>query len=152
MKSNVFRIHREGDLVYLTIPAFDETGLVNHCFSTKLGGVSEGIYESMNVAFGRGDSDANVKKNLEILCEAVGIDAKDLVFSDQVHEDLIMIVGERDRGKGIVRKSDIIGVDGIMTDAKKVPLHTTYADCVPLYFLDPVKKVIALTMRDGVGQ
>lgn len=145
MESDVFTIHREGHLVYLTIPAFDKTGLVHHCFSTKLGGVSEGIYESMNVSFGRGDSDENVKKNLEILCGAVGIDAKDLVFSDQIHEDVIMTVDEDDRGKGIVQENDRVGVDGLMTNRVKVPLHTTYADCVPLYFLDTVKKIIAIS-------
>lgn len=145
MKSKVFHIHRDGELVYLTIPAFDETGLVNHCFSTKMGGVSEGIYASMNASFGRGDADENIRRNLEILSGAVGIDYTQLVFSNQIHEDEVRMVNAHDRGKGITRESDIKGVDGLMTDTTQVPLHTTYADCVPLYFLDPVKKVIALT-------
>jgi len=145
MKSEVFKVNRIDDLEYLTIPAFERAGITNHCFSTRLGGVSKGIYESMNLGFNRGDLDENVRKNFEILCSSVGINYKDLVFSDQVHRDVIKVVTSKDKGKGIFRESDIEGVDGLITNESKVPLVTFYADCVPIYFLDPVKKVIGLT-------
>ncbi|GKX31731.1 laccase domain protein [Vallitalea longa] len=145
MNSEVFKVNRADDLVYLTIPAFDNARITNHCFSTRLGGVSDGIFKSMNLGFNRGDLDENVRKNFEILCSSVGINYKDLVFSNQVHRDVIKVISSKDKGKGIFKESDIEGVDGLITNESKVPLVTFFADCVPLYFLDPIKKVIALT-------
>jgi YfiH family protein len=145
MNSKVFNVNVNRKVSYITIPAFEKTGVVNHCFSTRLGGVSEGIFESMNLGFNRGDLDENVKNNFQILCSNIGIEYRDLVFSDQVHEDIVIGVTNKDKGKGIFRASDIKGVDGIITNESKVPLVTFYADCVPLYFLDPVMKVIALS-------
>lgn len=145
IETKVFEICNHNDLVYLKIPSFNKTGLVNHCFSTRLGGVSSGIFESMNLGFKRGDNIQNVKRNFEILCNANDINVSDLVFTDQVHEDSILVVHEKDRGKGFDKSSDIKGIDGIITQAKKVALTTFYADCVPLYFLDPVNKVIGLS-------
>ena len=139
-----FKHHKVGNLEYLTIPAFDETGMVSHCFTTRLGGVSTGECESMNLGFNRRDTRENVERNYQIITEVLGINYKDLVFSQQVHEDHIRIVSREDCGKGITKPSDIIGVDGLVTNESGVPLVTFYADCVPLFFLDPVKKVIAL--------
>ena len=47
--------NRVGELEYLTFPILEETGMVRHLFSTRLGGVSEGIYSSMNLSYTRGD-------------------------------------------------------------------------------------------------
>jgi YfiH family protein len=99
----------------------------------------------MNLGFNRGDTDDNVRNNFRILCSSIDVEYRDLVFSDQIHEDIVIGVTDKDKGKGIIRESDIIGVDGIITNKPKVPLVTFYADCVPIYFLDPVKKVIALS-------
>lgn len=145
LKSEVFNIKEDKALKYITIPSFEKTGLVNHCFSTRLGGVSEEIFNSMNLGFNRGDSDENVRENFRILCDAVDIDHRDLVFSNQVHEDIIKVVSSEDKGKGIYRESDIVGVDALITNESKVPLVTFYADCVPIFLFDPVEKVIALS-------
>lgn len=144
LNSNIYNVLNKGELIYLKFPSFEETGLVKHCFSTRLGGVSSGIFKSMNLGFNRGDSDDNVRKNFRILCNAIDVDVDDLVFSDQIHEDKIAIVGMNDRGKGFSKKSDLLGVDGLITTEKNVALVTFYADCVPLYFLDPIHKVIGL--------
>jgi YfiH family protein len=145
IESKVLDICNKGNLTYIKIPSFEKTNKVNHCFSTRLGGVSEGIYSSLNLGFNREDSEENVRKNFQLLCEAININPNNLVFSDQIHEDKIIIVDELDRGKGYNRDSDILGVDGIITNKRNVALTTFYADCVPLYFLDPVKEVIALS-------
>lgn len=144
LNSNIYNVINKGKLTYLEFPSFKETGLVKHCFSTRLGGVSSGIFKSMNLGFTRGDLEENVRKNFQILCNAIDIDVNDLVFSNQVHEEKIAIVGMKDRGKGFNIKNDLIGVDGLITNEKNVALVTFYADCVPLYFLDPVNKVIGL--------
>ncbi len=135
--------HSNGNLVYFTFENFDNTGIVSHCFSTRLGGVSEGVFESMNLHF-RGDNPKNVIENYKIICSAIGIDYKNIVFSKQIHNDTIYTVSKEDRGKGLLRESDIDDADGLITNEKEVALATFYADCVPVYFLDPVLKVIAM--------
>jgi hypothetical protein len=57
----------------------------------------------------------------------------------------VRVVQEEDKGKGFYRTSDIIGVDGLITNQAGVTLTTFYADCVPLFFLDPVKEIIGLS-------
>ena len=144
LTSVALTVHEEGNLYYLTFPSFDRTGLVRHCFSTRRGGVSQGYFASMNLGFGRGDDETCVLENYRRICYVLGIYAGDLVFSDQVHGDRILYVDQQDRGKGIVQPVEMEEVDGLITDRPQVALVTLYADCVPLYFLDPVKKVIGL--------
>lgn len=120
-------------------------------FSTRLGGVSEGHLASMNLSFTRGDDEENVYENHRRFAEANGYDWQRLVFSDQVHNTDIYVVTDKDAGKGITRKSDIKNIDGLVTNVPGVPLITFYADCVPLYFYDPIKRVVALAHSGWKG-
>jgi hypothetical protein len=115
-----------------------------HGFSTRLGGVSKEHLASMNLSFSRGDETENVMENHRRFAKALGYDEKKLVFSDQVHLTKFHKVTAADCGKGIVRESDIKEIDGLVTDEPCVPIITFYADCVPLFFYDPVKRVIAM--------
>lgn len=141
MEIGFARVEKEG-VVYYTIPAFERTGLVKTAFSTRLGGVSSGHCASMNLGFGRGDSRENVLKNYQILCAALDIDPASLVLSRQIHTDTILKVGTAHRGIGLTRPP-FEDADGLMSDEPGVTLTTFYADCVPLYLFDPVKKAIA---------
>ena len=134
-----------GDVPYLSFPLLEQSGLVHHGFSTRMGGVSTGIYESMNLSFTRGDEDASVRENFERFGAAIGVRTSDMVFSRQTHTSNVRIVTEEDRGKGIVCPVDYANVDGLVTDVPGLCLVTFYADCVPLFFLDPVRKVIGLS-------
>ncbi|MDD4688236.1 MAG: peptidoglycan editing factor PgeF [Eubacteriales bacterium] len=136
-----FKLVKKGELEYLTVPSFEETGLVRHCFTTRLGGVSTGEAASLNLSYKRNDSPENVRENFRIICEAIGVDHNKIVFSDQTHKKGIYIATTDDLGKGLHRESDISDADGLVTQQKDVPLCTFYADCVPLFFLDPVKKI-----------
>lgn len=138
-------------MVYLTIPAFDATGLVKHCFTTRRGGVSEGIYDSLNTSPRKDDKRENVVINLDIVCSAIGIDFRKLVLSDQVHGNEIRVVTKEDIGKGITKDSDIREVDALITNVPGVPLITYYADCVPVFILDPVNKAIGLAHSGWKG-
>ncbi len=114
-------------------------------FSTRKGGVSTGIYESMNLTFTTGDDPENVRENYRIFGEAFGIKREQMVFADQKHTVNVMAVGAENGGEGILRKRSFSDIDGIMTNEPGVCLVTSYADCVPLYFVDPVNKAIALS-------
>ena len=127
---------------YIIFPLFEKAG-VTHGFSTRIGGVSTGIYSTMNLSFHRGDSYENVLMNHKLFSEAVGYDYTRTVFSDQIHETNIAHVTEADIGRGMDGNGGITGMDGLITDVPGIPLMTFYADCVPLFFYDPVKKVVA---------
>ncbi|MDE7368046.1 MAG: peptidoglycan editing factor PgeF [Lachnospiraceae bacterium] len=137
------RIHESEGVVYLTFRNLEQAGVL-HGFSTRLGGVSQGDLSTMNLSFHRGDDPEAVMENHQRFAQAVGYDERKLVFSDQVHTTKIYKVTEADCGKGITRESDIISIDGLVTDRPGIPLITFFADCVPLFFYDPVGKVVAL--------
>jgi len=146
-----FKTVMKGGLAYLMIPAFEETGIVKHCFTTRIGGVSRGIYNSLNTSVDKEDPLENVHRNLELVCGAIGIDYRNLVLSDQTHEDNIRIVSIADLGKGISVPNDIKNTDGLMTNIPGIPLITFYADCVPLFFLDKQNKAIAVVHSGWKG-
>ena len=135
---------QNGDVAYLTFPAFSAYPFVRHAFSTRLGGVSKNEFTSMNLAFGRGDSDENVRENYRRFCRAVGFSYDSLVSSAQDHHTFIRRVGKEQCGVGIWKPKDMESVDGLITDEPGVTLVTHYADCVPVFLLDPKKRAIGL--------
>lgn len=107
---------------------------VAHAFSTRLGGVSENAATgSMNVAFGRGDDDGTVRRNIGILASKVGAAAEDAVCAPQIHSDRIRYVTESNRGEGVTREALHKG-DGFFTDRPGVALLVRTADCAPVLF------------------
>lgn len=150
-QSKSLHTNKTRSLEYITFPSFEKCGKVRHAFSTRLGGVSEGYFARMNMSFSNGDTYDNVYENYRRLCSAAGINQDDLVFSDQQHTANIRIVDENDKGKGITKERDYTHIDGLITGSKGVPLATVYADCVPLFFCDPVKDVVALAHAGWKG-
>ena len=129
---------------YLTFPAFTETGLVSHLFTTRAGGVSRGIFSTLNLSFTRGDREEDVLENYRRTAAVLGCRVEDMVCSDQTHTVNIRKVTKEDRGKGVTRPRDYRDVDGLVTDEPGVALAAFFADCVPLYFLDTSRRVIGL--------
>ena len=144
------KLNEKGNLKFYTFKSFEKTGLVNHCFSTKFGGVSTGFYESMNLAF-RNDLKQNVIQNYKIICEAINCNYKNVVFSDQIHQDKIYKVTKDDVGKGFLKTTDICGYDALITNEPEIVLSTFYADCVPIFILDPIKKAIGVAHSGWKG-
>lgn len=147
----MFRLQEKNGVQYYTIDSFDKTGLVKHCFTTRVGGVSKGAYESMNLRLNCDDARENVLRNFEIIGNAIGVRCRDMVLSHQIHEDVVYNAAASDCGNGLMRENALDSADGLMTAARGVALVTFYADCVPLFFLDPVKKVIALSHSGWKG-
>ena len=140
----MFKLTEKNGVCYYTISSFEETGLVNHCFSTRMGGVSEGYCASMNLRFFEADSDENVLRNFEIISDTIGIDYRKIVHSKQIHEAEVYKASAAECGNGIIRENALTNADALITNERKVPLMTTHADCVPLFFLDKKHSVIAL--------
>ena len=141
----VLDYRKEADVPYLSFPILEKTGLVRHGFSTRMGGVSTGVYSTMNFAFLKGDNPEHVRENYRRMAEAIGVDAEKMVLSWQTHTTNIRKVTEDDAGKGITRERDYQDIDGLITDVPGMTLVTFYADCVPLYFLDPVRRAVGLS-------
>ena len=135
---------QQGDLEYLVFPKLEKTGVVEHLFTTRTGGVSTGIYSSMNLSFSRGDDEECVRENYRRIGEVLGTSPEYMVASRQTHTTNIHLVTEKDKGNGITRPSAYEDIDGLATDLPGIALATFFADCVPLYFVDPVHKTIGL--------
>ena len=112
----ILKQEKRGDVEYLTFPGLAETGMVNHLFSTRIGGVSKGIYGTMNVSYTRGDKKEAVDENFRRIAAVFGREAKDIVCSDQTHTTNIRLVTEEDKGKGIVREKNYHDIDGLITN------------------------------------
>lgn len=138
-------------VTFLTYPAFDKLPGFVHGFSTRLGGVSEGIFSEMNLSFQRGDQEEAVRENYRRISEALGISPEQIVCSQQTHTANVRVVTDKDCGNGVTRPQAFRDVDGMVTNVPGVVLCTMYADCVPLYFIDPVKRCIGLAHAGWAG-
>jgi len=138
-------------LPVIRFPALTDVKIASHGFSTRLGGRSKGDFASMNLSFTRGDDSEMVMDNFKLFSQAVSMDYRNMVFTDQTHTTNIRIVTAKDKGKGIVKERDYTDIDGLVTNQPGIPLVTFYADCVPLFFIDPIKKVIGLSHSGWKG-
>lgn len=150
-KDNVLTLCEKAGVPYLQFNALNECGIVTHGFSTRMGGVSEGIYASMNLSYTRGDKEEAVTENFIRFAKALEVCPEDYVFSDQTHTTNIRVVTEKDRGKGFAKPRDYQDIDGLVTNVKGLVLSTFYADCVPLYFVDVKQEAIGLSHSGWKG-
>lgn len=144
-----------GKFPYLFYPLLEQTGIVKHCFTTRQGGVSQGIFASLNLSFNRGDGQEAVKENFRRVSQALDVRIEDFVLTDQTHTTNVRRVGKEDAGKGLIREKDYSDVDGLITNEPGLVLSTFYADCVPLYFVDTRNHAIGLShsgWRGTVGR
>lgn len=136
--------NKSGEITYLTFPLLEQTGMVRHLFTTRAGGVSKGIYSTMNLSYTRGDEKEAVDENYRRIAGVLGCEVSDMVCSDQTHTVNLRVVTRQDGGKGILIPRDYTDIDGLMTEEPGLVLATFYADCVPLYFVDTKRKAVAL--------
>ena len=121
-----------GALEYLTAEGITTP----HCFTTRFGGVSRGIFDSMNIAIKEGETEENVRQNLSILGEALGFSLEDIIATRQTHSDIVRVVTRSDHRGPFHR--DYPECDGLVTNDPGVALMVFTADCTPLLLHDPV--------------
>ena len=149
--SGTTELKEKNHVPYIQFKNLSATGIVKHGFSTRKGGVSTGIFSSMNLNFKRGDDPDAVLENYRRMADALDMCVEDMVLSDQTHTTNVRVIIEEDRGKGILKPQDYSDVDGMITNVPGLVLVTSYADCVPLYFVDPVRKAIGLSHSGWKG-
>lgn len=139
----MYKLNEILDFEYITFPSFEKYDNLLHCFTTRKGGVSRGAFESMNIGLGTGDSDEDVRRNIEIMTERLGINSGDIVETQQTHTNNVMYVTEEHKGRIFTRPA-FKNVDGIYTDKRNLALMSYHADCTPVFFYDPVKGITGL--------
>lgn len=137
LKDTNFSSINTNGVIYMTSPNIK----ARHAFTTRYGGVSSGIYKSLNLAQSGADNPDNVKENYAIICRALGISTDDLVCSNQVHGDYIRIAAREDCGR--LLKPNPHNADGLISATPGVALMVFTADCVPILMHDSEKNVIA---------
>ena len=140
-----FKLKESGQIKYFICRELDNTNLVENAFTTRSGGVSRSPFDSLNVSYNVGDKGNCVTKNRKTILNVLDIDYRSVVSPQQVHKDKITLVKKEDKGKGAFQYSNgIAESDALITNIPDVPLLMCYADCVPIFILDPIKKAIAL--------
>jgi len=142
-----------GDLVYLV----DENIPVPHAFTTRVGGVSEGIYKSLNLGMALGDDPIAVTENYARITSLLGTQRERMVFSRQVHGDTVRVVDKADCFEDISHPFE--EGDALITNTPDVTLAVFTADCIPILLWDERTGAVAAihagwrsTVLDIVGK
>lgn len=133
---------KNNGVVFLASGGFLAAGGVAHGFSTRIGGVSEGICASLNLGTTRGDDPDCVRENYRRFCAAVGADVSRIVMTNQIHSTVIRTATAADV-KADLYDPEGYECDGLITDEPDLALTIFSADCIPVLLYDPVKRVIA---------
>lgn len=121
-------------------------------FTTRDGGVSNGIVTGLNFGFHVADNAVNVKKNREILSDVLGFPLDRWVGAEQIHDVEIKKVTRSDSGKGADSyATSFKGTDGFFTDESSVLMTMCFADCVPLFFVSPEKRLLGVAHAGWKG-
>ncbi len=123
---------------YLASPLLDTP----HGFSTRVGGVSQGIFESLNLGHRRGDDPERVRENYRRFCAATGTDVDRVVMTNQVHSNVVKVVTAADVKPDLLAPTPF-EADGLATNDPGVTLVIFSADCIPVLLFDPARNAVA---------
>ena len=129
---------RVDELEYLASGLLDTP----HGFSTRLGGVSEGYLDSLNLGCHRGDKPENLRENYRRFGAATGTDTTRIIMANQVHRDDVRVVTQADIKADLLDETPF-EADALVTDIPGVTLAVFSADCIPILLFDPVQPVVA---------
>ncbi|AGB40790.1 uncharacterized protein, YfiH family [Halobacteroides halobius DSM 5150] len=148
----IFKLKETNGIKYYIIEEFAKTGLVEHAFSTRVGGVSQDEYTSLNLGLHVADDKEAVIENRKQICNLLNSDHQQLVAGKQLHNDRIEIISKEDQGKGALNyDSALDNTDALLTNQKGVLLTSYYADCTPIFLLDPVLEIVGLVHAGWKG-
>ena len=140
--------HDENGVVYYTAPNIG----AQHVFTTRLGGVSTGVLESLNLSVRRGDTPEHVRENFRRLSAASGMDLTRMVYARQVHGTQVHPATAQELQSA--EREPRFTCDGFVTNEPGVPIAVFMADCLPVLLHDPVHGVIGAVhcgWRSSVG-
>ncbi len=135
----------DGGIPLLKFRLFAQLDWMEHGVTTRAGGASKGIFSELNLSYTRGDDKAAVDENFHRTAISLHAGVEDFVLTDQTHTVNVRAVTRADCGKGILRDRDYQEIDGLITNEPGVVLSAFFADCVPLFFADPVHRAVGVS-------
>ncbi|WP_066192892.1 MULTISPECIES: peptidoglycan editing factor PgeF [Gracilibacillus] len=140
------------DQSFLTIQPWQNDPQIIAGFTTRYHGVSQEPYYSQNMGYHVGDESSDVLTNRTLLANKIGVNLEDWVAAEQVHDNQIKEAVTNDRGKGVFTLEDAIqGTDGLFTKQPRLLCTALFADCVPVFFADRQKGMVALAHAGWKG-
>ncbi len=124
------------EILRLQVPQWDHLDGLVHGFLGRRGGRSRPPYASLNLSYENGDDIQTVKQNWRDLKPIIGLRDFTVITAKQVHGDTILRVSN-----GLGKRAGV--GDGLMTDIPNTVVGVMAADCVPLLFLEPERRVAA---------
>ena len=109
---------------------------IKHCFFSRKGGYSKGVYKSLNCGKGSFDKKKNIYKNLFFVSKKMGISLVNLSLMHQTHSNKVMIIDKHN--KNLKRFNS----DALLTKLRGVSLGVVTADCVPIILYDANSQTI----------
>lgn len=134
----------KNEVLYYTFPELEKYDGLVHAFSSREGGISTGYYSSMNLGIKTPDERNNILENYRIFCETIGVSRDEVVIANLNHEANIKNVTKENMGEGLLKDFEEDSIDGLLTNQVGPVLVATFADCVPVFFFDPVKRVVGI--------
>jgi len=142
------------EIPYYQFPMLEPySGICKHAVFTRMGGMSEAPFTSLNVRYGIGDPDLNVTKNRQIMQlffehEFLDNSSRVLISANQTHSDHIAILA---RGEALPKTNEIDDIDAFVTNRNDILLLVQVADCQPIILLDPVTKTLGMVHNGWRG-
>ncbi len=131
---------------------FDRYPEVLNFALSRLGGMSQGEYGSLNIAFHVGDTPEHVLENRKLLADAILIDADAFTCGEQVHGAQVAVINAKTAGRGAKSLADAIpGTDSLITNVPGVPLMIQTADCAAVSLYDPKNQAIGVAHAGRKG-
>lgn len=139
-----FTLEQQSSLLRLALWEEGNPGLVAG-FTTRMGGYSKAPFQAMNCGLHVGDEAQHVIRNRQKLCDLLNFPFNAWTNADQIHGNQVAIIDYSHAGRGRASMEDTIeGTDGLLTGEPNILLTSFYADCVPLFFYVPDRKVIGI--------
>lgn len=133
-----------GGLTLGELESFSNFPEISHFITTRRGGFSSGYYRGLNLGFDSQDEPEKVRQNRELLAQTLNLPAENWIFCWQIGGDKIVRVKPDLPHRNSLPGDPFYGVDALLTDTPGLVLAIQVADCVPVFFYDPAKKVIAM--------
>lgn len=137
--SDMMSIKENDGVTYHSFEILERWAGLTQAAFTRLGGVSEPPYDTLNVSFSVHDDPDRVRRNRELAVRAVGWDPNSIVSARQVHGRRVVAVGKQHLGG-----AELPDTDALVTNEPGILLMMKFADCVPIVLWDPVRRVVGL--------
>ena len=144
----MFRFSKKGPIEYLEATSLSEYDFLTHAFCTRRGGISAGKFFSLNFSSREGDSVENVRQNWKMLATAFNVEVEQFFVVNQVHGDRILII---DNHVGGLISHQSNQYDAIITDQQGLAIGIKTADCVPIMFIDRIKRIVGVAHAGWKG-